>query len=187
MKLIYVSNNNDFNNLQLINKEEINSNSPSPAINLNELPSKTFKLKDFELKIFQGENSIIYHVREIEDLTATLYKTELDLKKLYNLNTLFRAFSSIEKVFARFQKLEESKMAIKKEENKIILTIIIEFMGEKEEAKIILKPEPRKIDDIVMKLCVKVKEIDSLKSKINEQKIIIEKQQKEFSEYKNYS
>ena len=40
------------------------------------------------------------------------------------------------------------------------MTIIIEFMGEKNEANIILMPN---IDNIVMKLCEKVKEIDTLK------------------------
>ena len=78
----------------MISKEETNS-SPSPAINLNELPSKTFKLNDFELKIFQGENSIIYHVREIEDLTATLYKTEMDLEKLYIIIRIVCCLESI--------------------------------------------------------------------------------------------
>lgn len=56
------------------------------------------------------------------------------------------------------------------------MTIIIEFMGEKNEANIILMPN---IDNIVMKLCEKVKEIDTLK-KGNENI------KKEFIDYKNY-
>lgn len=80
------------------------------------LSSKTFKLKDFELKIIKGEKSIIYHTIELEDLTATLYKAELSLDDLYNLNSLFRAFNTIEKIFnGLFQKLDESKIVIKKE------------------------------------------------------------------------
>ena len=93
---------------------------------------------------------------------------------MYNINELFCPFKSIERVFSRvFQKFEESKILIKKEENKINLTFIIEFMGDKDEAKIILVPEQPKTEDIVMKLCDKVKEIDTLK--------------KEFSDYKNYA
>ena len=160
--------------------ENQNSKSPPPSNNLNELPSKTFKLKEFELKIFQGEKSIICHTTEIEDLTATIYKAELDLDELYNLNSLFKAFDSIEKVFTRFfQKLDQSKIVIKKEENKINLSIIIEFMGEKNEAKIILIPEETTIDNIVMKLCEKVKEIDILKRENENIK-------REFIEYKSY-
>ena len=168
-------------------REETNLNSPAPQINLNELPSKTFNIKDFELKIYQSERSIIYHATEIKDLTGTLYKTELDLDKLCKLNRLFRAYDSVEEVFENLQKLEESKIIIKKEENQIIVTLILEFMGEQKEAKIILIPQQVKIDDIVMKLCDKVKEIDVLNQIINEQKSENEKLRKEFNDYKNYS
>ena len=43
-------------------KQSQSLNSP-PGKNLDELPFKEFKLKDFNLKIFQGENSIIYRKR----------------------------------------------------------------------------------------------------------------------------
>ena len=151
----------------------------SPLVkNLNELPSKTFKLKDFELRIFQGEKTIIFHITEKEDLTATLYKAELNIDELIKLNRrIFSSFNSVEEVFNDFFKvLEESKIIITKEENKINLTIIVEFLG-KNEVKIILIPEQSSIENIVMKLCDKVKEIDSLNKIIEEQKKIIEKQQ----------
>lgn len=159
--------------------KEINSNSAPIDKNLNELPSKTFKLKDFVLTIIQGEKTIIYHATEIDDLSAILYKTEIDLEELIKLNEIFRLYTSIEKVFTRFfQRLEESKIIIKKEENKLILSIIIEFMGEKNEAKIILIPEQPKIEDVVMKLCDKIKEIDILKKEN-------EKLKKELCDFKN--
>ena len=159
-----------------------------PEKNLNELPSKTFKLKDFELRIFQGEKAIIFHITEKEDFTATLYKAELNIDELIKLNRrIFSSFNSVEEVFNDFFKvLEESKIIIKKEENKINLTIIVEFLG-KNEVKIILNPKQSSIDIIVMKLCDKVKEIDSLNKIIEEQKNIIEKQKKEFNDYKNLS
>ena len=168
--------------------KEMNTIKSPPVKNLNELPSKTFKLKDFELRIFQGEKSIIFHITEKEDLTATLYKTELNIDELIKLNRrIFSSFNSVEEVFTDFFKvLEESKIIITKEENKINLTINVEFLG-KHEVKIILIPEQSSIDNIVMKLCDKVKEIDSLNKIIEEQKNIIEKQQKEFNDYKNLS
>ena len=73
-------------------KEEMITIKSPPVKNLNELPSKTFKLKDFELRIFQGEKAIIFHVTEKEDLTATLYKAELNIDELIKLNR--RIFSS---------------------------------------------------------------------------------------------
>ena len=155
-------------------QEKSNSSCAPPEKNLNELPSKTFKSKVFELKIFQGERTIIFHSTEIEDLTGTLYKAELTLEELYKLNFLFSSFKSIEKIFTRFfQKLDESKIVIKKDENKINLTFVVEFMGDKDEAKISLIPEQANIENTVMKLCDKVKEIDILK--------------KEFYDYKNYA
>ena len=161
-------------------KEKANSSCAPPEKNLNELPSKTFKSKVFELKIFQGEKTIIFHSTEIEDLTGTLYKAELNLEELYRLNDLFNSFKSIEKIFTRFfQKLDESKIIIKKEENKIKLTFIIEFMGDKDEAKISLIPEQANIENTVMKLCDKVKEIDLLKKEFYDYKIYAENKIKE--------
>ena len=168
---------------------EINSTSAPPRVNLNELPSKTFKLKDFELKIFQAENSIIVHVTENKDYSNTLYNAELSLDELVKLNRrIFRAFESIEDVFTEFFKtLGENNITIKKEENKINLTIICEFLGRKQEAKIILNPKKPSAEETIPKLCDKVKEIDSLNLIIDEQKKTIDKIKKEFNDYKNYA
>ena len=170
-----------------MSNNEINSTSAPPRVNLNELPSKTFKLKDFELKIFQAENSIILHVTENNDYSNTLYNAELSLDELVKLNRrIFRAFESIEDVFTEFFKtLGENNITIKKEENKINLTIIYEFLGT-QEAKIILNPKKPSAEETIPKLCDKVKEIDSLNLIIDEQKKIIEKIKKDFNDYKNY-
>ena len=155
-------------------------NSP-PGKSLNQLPFKDFKLKNFNLKIFQGENSIIYHAKEVVDLSDTLYKGESSLKELHNLKRIFRQFESIEEVFTLFfQAFDESKIAIKKEDNKVTLAFMIEFMGKKDEVKITLMPEEAKIDSIVMKLCDKVKEVDKLKA---ENEIL----KKKFEDYKNFT
>lgn len=162
--------------------------SSTPGKNLNELPSKTFKLKDFELKIFQAENSIIVHLTENKDYSNTLYNAELSLDELVKLNRrIFRSFESIEDVFTEFFKtLGENNITIKKEENKISLTIIYEFLG-KQEAKIILNPKKPSVEETIPKLCDKVKEIDSLNLIIDEQKKIIEQIKKDFNDYKNYA
>ena len=137
--------------------------------NLNELPSKTFKSQEFELTIYQGERKIIFRCSEIKDLSGTLYKAELTLDELYKLNNLLRGFQSIESIFTDFfQNFDESKIIFKKEDNKITATFIIEFMGNKKEAKISLTPEKPDLNVTVMKLCDKVKEIDLLEKKIKE-------------------
>ena len=171
-----------------MSKNEMDSVNQTPGKNLNELPSKTFKLKDFELKIFQAENSIIVHVTENKDYSNTLYNAELSLDELVKLNRrIFRAFESIEDVFTEFFKtLGENNITIKKEENKINLTIIYEFLGT-QEAKIILNPKKPSAEETIPKLCDKVKEIDSLNLIIDEQKKTIDKIKKEFNDYKNYA
>ena len=172
-----------------MSKNEMDSVNQTPGKNLNELPSKTFKLKDFELKIFQAENSIIVHVTENKDYSNTLYNAELSLDELVKLNRrIFRSFESIEDVFTEFFKtLGENNITIKKEENKINLTIICEFLGKKQEAKIILNPKKPSVEETIPKICDKVKEIDSLNLIIDEQKKIIEQIKKDFNDYKNYA
>ena len=121
-----------------MSKNETNSTSAPRRFNF-----KTFKLKDFELKIFQAENSIILHITENKDYSNTLYNAELSLDELAKLNQrIFGSFKKIGDVFAEFfETLGENNIIIKKEENKIYLTIICEFLGRKQEAKIILKPK----------------------------------------------
>ena len=117
-----------------MNDHQFQSPNSPPAKSLNQLPFKDFKLKDFNLKIFQGENSIIYHAKQVEDLADTLYKGESSLKELHDLNRIFRQFISLEEVFTLFfQALDESKISIKKEDNKLTLAFMIEFMGNKDE------------------------------------------------------
>ena len=150
-----------------MSNNEKNSTSAPPRINF-----KTFKLKDFELKIFQAENSIILHVTENNDYSNTIYNAELSLDELVKLNKrIFCAFESIGDVFAEFfETLGENNIIIKKKENKININIIYEFLGKKQEAKIILNPKKASLDETVLKLCDKVKEIDSLNLIIDEQK-----------------
>ena len=165
-------------------KEKTNSDSAPPGT-LNKLPTKFFNLTDFELKTFQGEKVIIFHITENDDLTGTIYKAELELQELYELSRLFRQFISIEEAFTLFfRQLDDSKIMIKKEENKINLIIIVDFLGQKNEVKIILSPEEPNIENVVSKLCDKAKEIDSLNKIINKQKIKIESQQKELNDFK---
>ena len=151
--------------------------------NLNELPSKTFKSQDFELTIYQGERKIIFRCSEIKDLSGTLYKAELTLDELYKLNNLLRGFQSIESIFTDFfQNFDESKIIFKKEDNKIIVTFIIEFMGNKKEAKISLTPEKPDLNVTVMKLCDKVKEIDLLKTEFENKSKELEKENQNLKE-----
>jgi len=58
-------------------------------------------------------------------------------------------------------------------------------MGKKEEISFVLNPQQSKIENAVMNLCDKVKEIDKLNKVIDEQKETIKNLQKENDEFKN--
>ena len=155
--------------------------------NLNELPSKTFKSQEFELTIYQGERKIIFRCSEIKDLSGTLYKAELTLDELHKLNDLLRGFQTIEKIFTSFfQKLDESQITIKKEDNKIMVTFTIVFLADKLEVKISLIPEKPDLNVTVMKLCDKVKEIDLLKTEFENKIKELEKENQNLKENLEY-
>ena len=63
------------------------------------LPSKEYTLKgdkdEFNLKIFQAKNSIIFHARLINDLSEVLYTEETDFEEFHNLNRFFKQYGAI--------------------------------------------------------------------------------------------
>lgn len=149
-----------------------------PGKTLEELPCQEFSVKtkdnqSFSLKIFQAEKSIFFHVKEIGDIGDTLYKTEISFEDFYSLNRIFKMYNSTEELFTLlFKNYKESDIDIIKKDNKINLIFNIEFMGKKDKISFNLNPEQPKIENVVMNLCDKVKEIDNLNKTIKEQKEI---------------
>lgn len=149
-----------------------------PGKTLEELPCKEFSVKSkenqtFSLKVYQGEKLMFFHVKEIGDIGDTLYKTESSLEDFHSSNRIFRQFISTEELFTYFfQIYKESDIDIIKKDKKINLTFMVEFMGKKDKISFKLNPEQTKIENVVMNLCDKVKEIDNLNKIIIEQKEI---------------
>jgi len=170
---------------------ELKTAESSPGKLLSELPVKEFNIKSkenqsYNLKIYQGEKTLIFHIKEIGDIGDTLYKSESTLEEFCKLNRIFRQYISIEELFVLFiQNYKDSEINITKKENQIKLAFSIEFMGKKEEISFILNPQQSKIENVVMNLCDKVKEIDKLNEVIEEQKETIKNLQKENEEFKN--
>ena len=161
-----------------------------PAKTVEELPCKEFSVKSkenqtFSLKIYQGEKSMFFQVKEIGDIGDTLYKTESSLEDFYSSNRIFRQFISTEELFTYFfQIYKESDIDIIKKDKKINLTFLIEFMGKKDKISFKLNPEQTKIENVVMNLCDKVKEIDNLNKIIIEQKEINNNLKNEYENFK---
>ena len=148
---------------------------PNASKNIEELPCKEFTVKNkenqtFSLKVYKGDKSIFFHVKEIGDIGDTLYKAESSLENFHKLNRIFRQFLSTEELFSfYFQMYNEKDISISKGDKKIKLTFIVEFMGKKNDVCFTLNPEQSKIENVVMNLCDKVKDIDELKNIIKEQ------------------
>ncbi len=146
--------------------------SPAPEMSTVGIPSKEYNLKDskkneFNLKIFQGKNSIIFHAKLIGDLSEVLYTEETDFEEFHNLNRFFKQYSSIDELFTLlFETLEDNEIIISKAEKRIKLSIMVEARGKTEEVSFFLKPEKANTDNITMNLCDKVRELeDQLKEK----------------------
>lgn len=139
------------------------------------------------MKVCQGDKSIFFQAKEIGDIGDTLYKTESSLENLYKANRFFRMLLSTEELFSDyFQRCNEEKISICKKDKKIKLTFIIidEYLGKKNDVDFILNPEQTKIENVVMNLFEKVKDIDALNDIIKEQKEINNNLKKEFEYFK---
>ena len=157
--------------------QTLNGETPAaPESILIGLPSKEYTLKDsskkeFNLKVYQGKNSIIFHAKISKDLSETLYTEETDFEEFWNLNQFFKKFSSIQKIFEfLFENSKNNEIIIKKSEKRINLTLKFEVDGQSEEVSFFLKPEKADIDNIALNLCIKVIEMDE-KLKENDKKV----------------
>ena len=55
-----------------------------PSIEIRDHKGEDNKL--YNIKIFQGENSIIFQIKKINDFSEVIYEGEYTLKELYNKN-----------------------------------------------------------------------------------------------------
>ena len=160
----------------------------APEMSTVGLPSKEYILKgidkdNFNLKIFEGKNSIIFHARLINDLSETLYTEETDFEEFHNLNRFFKQYSTIDELFTLlFETLEENEILMTKIENRIKLSFMVEARRKTEEVSFFLKPEKPNTDNIALNLCDKVKELER---KINEKDKLIEDLKEEIKEIKD--
>ena len=169
--------------------ETPNDETPAaPEMSTVGLPSKEYTLKgidkdNFNLKIFEGKNSIIFHARLINDLSETLYTEETDFEEFHNLNRFFKQYSTIDELFTLlFETLEENEILMTKIENRIKLSFMVEARRKTEEVSFFLKPEKPNTDNIALNLCDKVKELER---KINEKDKVIEDLKEEIKEIKD--
>ena len=162
--------------------------SPAPEMSTVGMPSKEYTLKDsnkneFNLKIFQGKNSIIFNARILGDLSEILYTEETDFEEFHNLNRFFKQYSSIDELFTLlFETLEDNEIIISKAEKRIKLSIMVESRKKTEEVNFFLKPQKANTDNVAMNLCDKVRELED---KLKEKDKTIEELKEEINAIKN--
>jgi len=141
---------------------------------INTLPSieiKEHKGEDknlYNIKIFQGEKSIIFQIEKINDFSELIYEEEYTLKELYNKNNFFKCYSSIKDIFKGFFKEFKDKEIIISENNEIInLKFEFKIIGKKQIIEFDINNYKLNNTKIILKLCNKIIEIEKLNIKLN--------------------
>ena len=96
-----------------------------PVRNLEDYPNIEYHIKgkdnkQYNIKIYQSEKSVIFLTNEINDILDIKYKIELNLEEFHNLNRLFRQYISVEELFTLDCKiLKEHEIIINKQDKNI--------------------------------------------------------------------
>ena len=166
-----------------------------PEIDLNNLSfiEKECKGIDnnlYNIKIYNTKDSIIFHLKKLNDFYEIIYKQNYTLEELNNINIYFKSFYSIEDIYNDFFKnYEENKIIIFENEDKIHLKFKYIHGTKEKEIEFIFDSYDLNIRKVLFKLYDKIIEIDKLQleineinNKLNEQKIINENNKKELNE-----
>ena len=171
--------------------EESQSNLMEKKIkDINTLPSieiKRHKGEDnilYNIKIFQGEKSIIFQIQRIFDFSELIYEGEYTLEELYNKNNFFRCYSSIKDIFKEFFiEFKEKAIIISKNDDKINLKFKFKNLGKIQIIEFVINNKILNHTKIILKLCNKIVELEKLNLELNNNLNIINNELKKQIEY----
>ena len=128
----------------------------------------------YNIKIFQGEKTIIFQIKKLNDFSEIIYKGEYTLEELYNINNIFRSYSSIKDAFRElFKEIKNREIIIFSNDNKINLEFKFEIIGKMHEIKFVINNYKLDNNKIILKLCNKIIELEKcnieLKTRFEEQ------------------
>lgn len=133
--------------------------------NIIEKEIKGIDNKLYKLLIIKEDDEIILKSNIIDDIFDNQYILNINLIQFYNMNKIFKEYKSINDIYIKyFNNIKEEDIKINIENNKIKLKY-------KEEINIILEQNKLNIENIIMKLCNKIKEIDNINNEMNKIKI----------------
>ena len=172
-------------NLDLRNNIDLNNNK-----NRRELIIKGKDNKLYKLLIIKERDEIIFKSNIINDIYDNQYIIKINLKQFYNINKIFKEYKSINDIYLKcFNNIKEKDIIIYLNKNKIELKY-------KKEIDLILEPNKIKYENIIIKLCEKIENInnemnkikienDNNKNEIKNLKIIINKNEEEKNKLEN--
>ena len=128
-------------------------------------------MQSYNLKIYQGKNSILFQIKNTNYLNDTIYKKEASLEDFYNLSINFRKFKTCEKLFEdSFGNFPNENILIYNENNIIKLIFIFKEKLKDEPITFILKPEKEREDIIIWNLYERVSRLEQ-QNRINKFKL----------------
>ena len=128
--------------------------------NMKELIIKGTNNKSYKLIIIKENDEIILKSNLMDDIFDRQYQLNINLKQFYNINKIFRENKSINDIYSKyFNNIKEKDIIINLNNNKIELKY-------KEEINFILEPKKLNHENIIMKSCVKIVNINNEMNKI---------------------
>ena len=129
---------------------------------------KEFKIKGTDNKIYKliiikERDEIIFDSNLEDNIYDVKYTISVCLNKFYNINNIFRRYKSISNIYLNyFNNINDRNIIITLSDNKIKLI----FKENNDEICFILEPNELKIENILQRICEKIKDIDILKNEI---------------------
>lgn len=136
----------------------------------------SFKINDKEkneyiIKILLEDDKIIFKASNINSIKSIIFTKNMEIKDFHEAKecTYFKMFNSIEDIYDELTQLElATNSTISVENEKAFLEIKIQIRKNEHKLIISLVGEKIKIEEVVDKLCDKIKEVIDLKEKINQ-------------------
>ena len=143
----------------------------------------------YNIKIFQGEKSILIQIRKLNDFSEIIYEGKYTLEELYNINYFLRRYSSIKEIFKElFKEVKNREITVFSDEKKINLEFKFEILGKMQTLKFDIKDYKLDNNKIILKLCNRIIEIEKfnieLKNRFEEQNRINKELNKRIEEKK---
>jgi len=137
----------------------------------------------YSLMILNEQDKITFKSNIIDNIWNIQYVLSINITKFHNINKIFKKYNSINGIFIKyFNDIKNDKINISLNDNKIIV-----YFSSNDIAKIpfILEHNEMKLDNIILKLCDKIQDIDSLKIELAKKKIENDKLKNELIKIKN--